>query len=144
MFKWLSYGNDPCSPTSVTNDKDFFSHREWSFTMEDDIYIRYQSFKTKEEMADAIQAKQPHKIDIGAVFSACPKDHKTLKPENFHTVERELVFDIDMTDYDDIRTCCKGAEICMRCWPYMTMAMKVVDVTLKEDFGFKHVAWIYS
>eukprot|EP01031_Cornospumella_fuschlensis_P038069 gene38069-46253_t len=78
MFKWLSYGNDPSSPTSVTNDKDFFSHREWSFTMEDDIYIRYQSFKTKEEMADAIQAKQPHKIDIGAVFSACPKDHKTL------------------------------------------------------------------
>jgi DNA primase small subunit len=67
-----------------------------------------------------------------------------LKPEQFTTKERELVFDIDMTDYDDIRTCCTGAAICRRCWPYMTMAIKVVDKALRDDFGFRHILWIYS
>lgn len=143
MFNWLSYGNDPAIDR-VGNDKDFFSHREWSFTIEDDIYIRYQSFRDQSEMVAAIQKRQPHKIDIGAVFTACPKDHTTVKPELFKPVERELVFDIDMTDYDDIRTCCSGAEICMRCWPYMTMAVKVVDRALREDFAFKHILWVYS
>lgn len=143
MFRWLSYGNDPSSENEFV-EKDFFSHREWSFTIEDDIYIRYQSFFDKNEMMAMIQKRQPHKIDIGAVFTACPKDHTTIKPELFTTVERELVFDIDMTDYDDIRTCCTGAEICGRCWPYMTMAVKVVDTALREDFDFKHILWVYS
>jgi len=143
MFKWLSYGNDPNSESPGV-DKEFFSHREWSFTIEDDIYIRYQSFRDQKEMMEMIQKRQPHKIDIGAVFTACPKDHTTIKPELFNTVERELVFDIDMTDYDDIRTCCTGAEICLRCWPYMTMAVKVVDTALREDFDFKHILWVYS
>ena len=95
IFNWLSYGNDP-SKDSPFIERDFFGRREWSFTIEDDIYIRYQSFKDKNEMIGAIQKRQPHKIDIGAVFTAPPKDHAVLKPELFKTTERELVFDIDM------------------------------------------------
>ena len=143
MFNWLAYGNDP-TKENPSIDRDFFAKREWSFTIEDDIYIRYQSFRDKAEMMAAIQKRQPHKIDIGAVFSAPPKDHTTIRPELFKTMERELVFDVDMTDYDDIRTCCTGANICKRCWPYMTMALKVVDRALREDFAFKHILWIYS
>eukprot|EP01038_Epipyxis_sp_PR26KG_P012349 gene12349-16562_t len=143
MFNWLSYGNDPNSENAAV-DKSFFPNREWSFTIEDDIYIRYQSFRDQSEMMAAIQKRQPHKIDIGAIFSAPPKDHSTIKPELFKTVERELVFDIDMTDYDDIRTCCTGANICMKCWPYMTMAVKVIDKSLRDDFDFKNILWIYS
>lgn len=141
LFNWLSYGTQA---GSESDSNDFFSRREWSFTIEDDIYIRYQSFKDKNELIAAIQKRQPHKIDIGAIFTGCPKDHNTIKPELFTTVERELVFDIDMTDYDDIRTCCTGASICHRCWPYMTMAVKVIDKALRDDFGFKHILWIYS
>jgi len=70
--------------------------------MEDDIYIRYQCFRDGKEMKAAIQKRQPHKIDIGAIFSAPPKEHTTINPELFKTVERELVFDIDMTDYGEL------------------------------------------
>ena len=67
LFNWLSYGNDPNTEGLLTN-RDYFSQREFSFTIEDDIYIRYQSFRDCSEMKAAIQKKQPHKIDIGAVF----------------------------------------------------------------------------
>ena len=106
--------------------------------------IAFSSLTDKEEMRAAIQKRQPHKIDIGAVFSAHPSEHTSLSPEKFKTVERELVFDVDMTDYDVVRTCCSGASICRKCWPFMTMALKCVDVALREDFAFKHILWVYS
>lgn len=43
----------------------------------------------------------------------------------FIPVERELVFDIDLTDYDDVRTCGKEGHICTKCWPLMAVAIKV-------------------
>ncbi len=76
MFEWLSYGNDPEGKNHAKVKKDFFLRREWSFTLADDIYIRYNCFRDHREMKAAMMKKQPHKIDIGAVFNLPPKDHK--------------------------------------------------------------------
>ncbi|KAJ8019881.1 DNA primase small subunit [Holothuria leucospilota] len=134
-YRWLNYGGV---------QKNYFCNREFSFTLKDDVYIRYQSFSDQQEMEKQIQRQCPYKIDIGAVFSHKPKDHKTVKPTAFQALEKELVFDIDMTDYDDVRSCCQGADICANCWPLMRMAIKIVDAALGEDFGFEHRLWVYS
>ena len=87
----------------------------------------------------------PSRFEIGPVYSANPRDRKTLRKSTaFRPIAKELVFDLDLTDYDEIRTCCDKANICHKCWSFVTMAIKVVDAALREDFGFEHILWVYS
>ena len=87
----------------------------------------------------------PSRFEIGPVYTTNPRDRKTLRNSSaFKPLSKELCFDIDLTDYDDIRTCCDKANICNKCWQFMTMAIKVVDIALRDDFGFEHIMWVYS
>ena len=143
FYAWLSYGNIP---------KYYFANREFSFTLASDVYIRFQSFQDADQLKKELVKMNPVKIDIGAVYNIKPKDKKSVQASSFIPMERELVFDIDMTDYDPIRTCCSGAEISLICWNFMTVAIEVLHSALTstelilnlDDFGFKHLLWVYS
>ncbi|KAK4539573.1 hypothetical protein LTR36_010850 [Oleoguttula mirabilis] len=136
LFQWLNH-----SPTPQPD----FQNREFAFVLPGGAYIRYQSFASADLFRKQCIQMTPERFEIGPQYSINPRDRKTLrKASAFRPVMKELVFDIDMTDYDPIRTCCSGAAICPKCWQFITMAIKVVDAALREDFGFQHILWVYS
>jgi len=138
MYRWLSYSSDPTTP------KDFFLRREFTFVLAGDVYCRYQSFRDADEYRAKVMSQQPVRMEIGAVYTHPPKTHQTVVKDAYKPVERELVFDIDMDDYDDIRTCCTGSKLCKKCWKFMCCAAKTLDRSLREDFGFQHLMFVYS
>jgi DNA primase small subunit len=127
---------------------DLFERREFSFTLENDIYVRFQSYKNDEEFKKEVLRGLPIKIDIGAIYNTQPKYHNSIivktDSKAFVPEKKELIFDIDMTDYDDVRTCCKETKICDKCWKFMVIAYKILRDILEEDFGFENNQWIFS
>ncbi len=63
----------------------------------------------------------------------------------FAPESKEVVLDVDITDYDSIRMCgCKEADVCEKCWTLMSAAIVTTHAALTEDFGFKHILWVFS
>jgi DNA primase small subunit len=154
LFLWLNRTYTiPTSSTSTTSSATAstsgqasrnFTHREFAFTLQNEAYLRYNSFGSPEDLKREVCRLNPARFEIGPIYSAKPKDRKTVQKTLFKPVSRELVFDIDMTDYDEIRTCCTGKGICKRCWAFISVAVKVLDEMIRDDFGFKHLLWVYS
>ncbi|RDB25171.1 DNA primase small subunit, partial [Hypsizygus marmoreus] len=135
IFNWLNHEHTPTR---------LFTHREFAFTLQGDIYLRYNSFNTVDELKKQVCQLNPTRFEIGPVYSARPKDKKTVRPGAFNPVQRELVFDIDMTDYDPVRTCCSGTDICKRCWAFISAAVQVLNSSIREQFGYENLLWVYS
>lgn len=135
LFHWINQDHLPNRQ---------WTHREFAFTLQNDVYLRYNSFANADELKKEVLRLNPARFEIGPVYSGRPKDKRTLNKATFKPLLRELVFDVDMTDYDSIRTCCSDKKICRRCWAFITMAARVVDGILRNDFGFNHLLWVYS
>lgn len=100
---------------------------------------RWRVARSKEELRDLLITEQPVRLELGAVYVKNPCVYRNEgKP-----YRRELVFDIDMPDYDDLRTCCQGKESCPLCWKLVHVAIGILDDLLR-DLGFEHLLWVYS
>jgi len=138
MCRWLGYGTEK-EKSAADN---LLCRREFSFTTGDDVYIRYLSYESADAFRMDLCKKLPYKIDIGAVFTADPRDHKKFKL--FEPVQREFLIDIDLTDYEFLDCDVKKIETCDRCWPIMALAARVLNQILVHDFGFEHLLFVYS
>lgn len=135
IVRWLRYGSD-----------ETLSRREISFTLQGDIYLRWKSFPTPQAFLESLKQLAPVKIDFGAIYNFPPADKNSVTAA-LTPVQKELVFDIDMTDYEDVIGDLGGGtatEVCDRNWRYMATAVSVIDAALREDFGFESIMWVYS
>jgi DNA primase small subunit len=46
-----------------------FTHREFAFTLQNDAYLRYQSFHSHEELRKEVLRLNPSRFEIGPMYS---------------------------------------------------------------------------
>ncbi len=151
IFTWL---NQQHLPTRL------FTHREFAFTLPGGYLSSVQLvFKCRRTQKASLhsqplsirnwthvqRSRKWHLTRLRKNITVLqPKDRRTARQGAFFPVQRELVFDIDMTDYDPIRTCCSAAAICKRCWGFISAAVQVLDTAIRDQFGYQHLLWVYS
>ncbi|AET37507.1 DNA primase subunit PRI1 Ecym_1265 [Eremothecium cymbalariae DBVPG len=135
IFQWLSHSPKP--------QRDIIN-REFAMAFRSGAYKRYNSFNTIQEFKQQIQRGNPDRFEIGAVYNKPPRDRDSVLKTEMRPIEKELVFDIDMDDYDAFRTCCSRAQVCDKCWKFISLAMQVMNTSLREDFGFTEYIWVFS
>ena len=61
IFTWLNHEHTPTR---------LFTHREFAFTIQGDVYLRYHSFNTAEDLKKQVCALNPTRFEIGPMYSA--------------------------------------------------------------------------
>lgn len=61
IYNWLNHQHPPTK---------LFTHREFAFTLAGDVYLRYNSFNSAEELKKQVCALNPTRFEIGPVYSA--------------------------------------------------------------------------
>ncbi|KAL3233603.1 DNA primase small subunit [Nakaseomyces bracarensis] len=135
IFEWVNHSEKP--------GRDLVN-REFAMAFRSGAYKRYNSYSDVGEFKQSIEKANPDRFEIGAVYNKPPKERDSVLKSEMVPLEKELVFDIDMDDYDTFRTCCSGAQVCHRCWRFITLAMEVINAALEEDFGYHNFVWVFS
>lgn len=61
IYNWLNHEHTPSR---------LFTHREFAFTLPGDVYLRYNSFNTAEDLKNQVCQLNPSRFEIGPVYSA--------------------------------------------------------------------------
>ncbi|KAM0678929.1 primase [Binucleata daphniae] len=112
-------------------------NREFTVTLQNNVYVRALSFKTSDEFKNFAIKKMPVKIDIGAIYKSPPEQGTEMTP-----YKKELIFDIDLTDY--YRKCCVGKTICNKCFKVIKCAAEIMECILRQHFGYKDILHVFS
>lgn len=112
-------------------------NREISFFTFSNNYLRFLTFDNVESFKEKLISLNPKKLDIGPIY-----DIKPAKLNGAVPIARELVFDIDLTDYP--RTCCQEKKVCSICYEKIKCAIKLLDYILKHELGFVNYGFVFS
>ncbi|KAM0679622.1 primase [Glugoides intestinalis] len=111
--------------------------REVSFYTATGTYLRYLTFDTVSAFREKLEQVNPWKLDLGPYYDIRPSKCNGATP-----IARELVFDIDLTDYP--RECCQEKKVCVKCYEKIKCAVKILDYALKYEFGFNNYGFVFS
>lgn len=76
FFKWLNQGDGEWGAPRLSSNADapvpgkLWTHREFAFTIENDVYIRYNSFNTAYDFQKEVLRLTPSRFEIGPQYSA--------------------------------------------------------------------------
>lgn len=127
--------------------------RELCVETESGHYVRWLSVSSSEEMRGLLVSKKAAKFHTGAVFTCQPRLRRAVQAAQQKLGEdaapmqaelRELVFDVDCTDYSMLEADKNDIGSCDRAIPIVMLGMKVVARLLRSMFGFENTLLTYS
>jgi DNA primase small subunit len=147
----LAYYSEYFDATQIFRviEENTFHTREFGFERLDTGFTRNKSFTEISILQEYMSTFPVGGAYIGSLYRdrLLPGDRQN-KPVTIHTTPwlgRELIFDFDMDEYDQVRKCdCSGRMVCKDCWILMQKASEIIDDTLREDFGYKKLEWVYT
>ena len=139
-----------------------FQTREFGFVVGEKRFIRNISFNNTDALRDFMVQNSVKDAYVGAVFETPPSKENPIQKIKWKF--REFIFDLDIDEYDayeerdskkgdekdeklyvGVRKCgCREDKFCNDCWSLIQDAAIFIDQTMKEDFGFKNITWIFS
>ena len=127
--------------------RDGFREREFVYTqLKDDkeFWKRKVSFYKAEDLKELFTKETPYAIYSGAIFEQPVSSY--LQLGNIAPVATDLAFDVDLDQYDHLRTCgCKGKSICDLCWiEFIVPAVQIIDKVIREGYSYKQLLWTFS
>ncbi len=127
-----------------------FAYREFGFDILGSHFVRNRSFSEPAHLHEYLYTFPVAGAYIGAEYEFPLRGtfggHQPITIHDVKWIGRELVFDLDANEYDPVRFCsCKGQKkVCEECWPLMQDAAAIIDETLRKDFGFKKIVWVFT
>lgn len=136
-----------CFPYKLVSDfvsfcgQELFINRRFTFNYGDQTYANNYHFQDHSQFRIEMLARVPLQLMVGAVMS----DRQSVFQPSPVVRTRELIFDIDLTDYACVRNCCTTEKkCCSLCWEYLRIVYRLVDTELRETYNFKHIMWAFS
>lgn len=131
----------------LTRHGDALSKRE--FAVEGDYYRRYVVANDADELKREVLAMRGLKsFHIGPVYNE--RVVRSAAQAHMHSwpVRRELVFDLDLTDYDFLELETPegnvDADACDKAWCVCAVGIFILQRLLKNAFGFQEFVVVYS
>jgi DNA primase small subunit len=120
------------------------ARRELALTNGKGRMYRYGFYPDTACFDEVARSYRPHRVDVGAEYTVDARLRKA--DEEREVLWRELVFDLDLTDYDDVRRCdCREQKmICLDCWTLMRAGMEILREVLGEALGYTKLLWVFS
>lgn len=110
---------------------------------------RFNSYANSGKMKADISRRLPIGIYIGPAYNFDPTLRFVFGLQRLRSVEHKIIFDIDLTDYDDVRSCpcvtkTSGLRCCSTCWPLAACAIIILRNLLRYKFGFHEFLFLFS
>jgi DNA primase catalytic subunit len=121
--------------------------REWATFDRARNIRRPLYFSSSHEFREGILAISPQDVHYGCVSKTRRRDEngKLLAVTDEYCESHELIFDVDLPAYDQVRPCaCRKDARCPRCWELVIFAVNTLDYVLKHDLGFQHIYFFFS
>ena len=122
-------------------------NREFAFvtatpgTEAETSFQRHRWFESASALRAFLAKTVPLRFEVGPVYSLCVR---YCSDPNYKPVLRELIFDVDGSDY--FRTCeCSGtSNVCAVCWELVRCAVEVLHHLLTKRLRFRNLLWVFS